>query len=179
MTASMESTAASYEGAAPSREDVEAVADLIFRAGTAFDGFTAQMRRAYDLNAHERLALAALWSHGPLTMTDLGAWIPLSRAAVTTLVDRMEEYGLVRRGSDASDRRRTVVELTPAATERMVPVIEPWGADLSELLATLKDEEWTVIHKFLQAMRALHERHAVRLRAMGDDEIQALATSPA
>lgn len=99
MTASMESTAASYEAAAPAREDLEAVADLIFRAGTAFDGLTAQMRRAFDLNAHERLALAALWSHGPLTMTDLGAWIPLSRAAVTTLVDRMEEYGLVRRGS--------------------------------------------------------------------------------
>lgn len=179
MTASMESTAASYAAAAPSRGDVAAVADLIFRAGTAFDGFTAQMRRAFDLNAHERLALAALWSHGPLTMTDLGSWIPLSRAAVTTLVDRMEDYGLVRRGSDATDRRRTVVELTPAATERMVPVIEPWGTDLSEVLDTLADEEWTVIHRFLQSMRALHERHATRLRSMADEEIQALAASQA
>ena len=179
MTASIESTTASYETAVPSRDDVSAVADLIFRAGTAFDGFTSQMRRAYDLNAHERLALAALWSHGPLTMTDLGSWIPLSRAAVTTLVDRMEEYGLVRRGSDASDRRRTVVELTPAATDRMVPVIKPWGADLAEVLHGLADEEWAIVHKFLQSMRGLHERHANRLRAMGDDEIRALATSPA
>ncbi|MCW2920253.1 MAG: transcriptional regulator [Thermoleophilia bacterium] len=179
MTTSIEASTASYQVAAPSREDVTAVADLIFRTGTAFDGFTSQMRRAYDLNAHERLALAALWSHGPLTMTDLGSWIPLSRAAVTTLVDRMEEYGLVRRGSDASDRRRTVVELTPEATERMVPVLEPWGADLAQVLGSLADEEWTVIHQFLQSMRGLHERHANRLRAMGDEEIQALAVSRA
>lgn len=179
MTASIESTTASYDAAVPSREDVPAIADLIFRAGTAFDGFTSQMRRAYDLNAHERLALAALWSHGPLTMTDLGSWIPLSRAAVTTLVDRMEEYGLVRRGSDASDRRRTVVELTPEATDRMVPVIEPWGEDLAAVLQSLGDDEWTVIHGFLQSMRGLHERHANRLRAMGDEEIQALATNRA
>ncbi len=177
MTASIESSVASHD--APRREDLEAVADLIFRAGTAFDGFTSQMRRAFDLNAHERLALAALWSHGPLTMTDLGSWIPLSRAAVTTLVDRMEEYGLVRRGSDASDRRRTVVEMTPEATSRMVPVIEPWGADLAELLKTMADDEWVVVHRFIQSMRQLHERHANRLRSMGDEEIQALAASPA
>jgi MarR family transcriptional regulator, organic hydroperoxide resistance regulator len=179
MTASIESTPASYDTAAPAREDVPAVADAIFRAGTAFDGFTAQMRRAYDLNAHERLALAALWQHGPLTMTDLGSWIPLSRAAVTTLVDRMEEYGLVRRGSDASDRRRTVVEITAAATERMVPVLEPWGADLAELVGKLEDHEWSVIHRFMQAMRGLNERHANRLRSMADEEIQALAASRA
>ncbi len=173
MTVSMESSTATH--AAPAREDIAAIADLVFRGGTAFDGFTAQMRRAYDLNAHERLALAALWSHGPLTMTELGGWIPLSRAAVTTLVDRMEEYGLVRRGSDASDRRRTVVEITQAATERMVPVLQPWGASLAELVGELADEEWVVIHRFLQSMRDLNERHASRLRSMSDEELQALA----
>ena len=71
MTAPTQSTTAEV----PARDDLEAVADSIFRSATAFDGFTAQMRRAFDLNAHERLALAALWAHGPLTMTDLGSWI--------------------------------------------------------------------------------------------------------
>lgn len=174
MTASTESST-SNAAVAPSRNDVVAVAHVIFHGGTALDGFTAQMRRALDLNAHERLALAALWSHGPLTMTELGAWIPLSRAAVTTLVDRMEGGGLVRRGSDASDRRRTVVELTPAVSERMKPVVDAWAADLSEVVGTLADEEWVVIHGFLQSMRALNERHTARLRSMTDEEIQALA----
>lgn len=178
MTASMDASATSAV-TPPARHDIEAVADLIFRAGTAFDGFTAQLRRAYDLNAHERLALAALWLHGPLTMTDLGAWIPLSRAAVTTLVDRMEDAGLVRRGSDASDRRRTVVQITPAATERMVPVLEPWGEDLAKIVGALEDHEWSIVHQFLHSIRGLHERHAIRLRGMGDEEIQALAASRA
>lgn len=163
----------------PARDDLAAVADSVFRSATAFDGFTAQMRRAFDLNAHERLALAALWAHGPLTMTDLGTWIPLSRAAVTTLVDRMEESGLVRRGSDASDRRRTVVEITNAATERMVPVIQPWGEDLGELVGSLEEHEWAIVHRFLGALRDMNIEHARRLRAMPDVEIQALAAEPA
>lgn len=175
MTAPTQSTTAEV----PARDDLEAVADSIFRSATAFDGFTAQMRRAFDLNAHERLALAALWAHGPLTMTDLGSWIPLSRAAVTTLVDRMEESGLVRRGSDPGDRRRTVVEITRAAIDRMVPVIEPWGDDLGELVSSLAEHEWDVVHRFLDSLRALNIRHADRLRAMPDEEIRALATGPA
>lgn len=61
----------------------------------------------------------------------------------------------------------------------MIPVIEPWGADLAQVLSTLADEEWSVIHRFLQSMRELHERHAIRLRALADDEIQALATRTA
>jgi DNA-binding MarR family transcriptional regulator len=164
------------------RGDLDAVADLLFRVGASFDGYTAQMRRAFGLNAHERLALAALWSQGPLTMTDLGAWIPLSRAAVTTLVDRMEEHGLCQRGSDASDRRRIVVQLTPAATERMIPVITPWGGDVAELVAGYDDRDWKAISEFLQQFAALNHRQAARLRERSDEELQALTsggTAPA
>lgn len=169
MTASLEPTTA------PDRDDLEAVGEFVFRFATAFDGFTAQMRRAFDLNAHERLALAALWAHGPLTMTDLGSWIPLSRAAVTTLVDRMEDGGLVRRGSDAADRRRTVVQITPEATSRMTPVIEPWGVELGELVGTFDADEWGIVHRFIDGMRQLNDKHANRLRDMADEEIQGLA----
>src|SRR5690242_15778077 len=75
--------------------ETEAVADFMFRMGASFDAFTAQMRRALELNAHERLAISLLWARGPQTMTELGVGIPLSRAAVTTLVDRLEGSGLV------------------------------------------------------------------------------------
>ncbi|MCW2924482.1 MAG: MarR family transcriptional regulator [Thermoleophilia bacterium] len=159
----------------PDQDDREAVADLLFRMGAAFDGFTSQMRRAFSLNAHERLAISTLWSRGPQTMTELGTWIPLSRAAVTTLVDRLEDAGLVRRGSDGSDRRRTVVHVTDAALDRMRPVLRPWGRGLEEIVARRTPEEWDTIASFLGEFVTLNRRETEILAELSDTQIKALA----
>lgn len=165
--------------ATPDQQDRVAVANEIFRTGATFDAFTSQMRRAYGINAHERLALSALWSRGPMTMTELGAWIPLSRAAVTTLVDRLEDAGLVMRGGDDADRRRKVVEITELALERMRPVTAPYIAGLQDLAANREPHEWQTIARFLADFRALNEQHAQRLAVLGDDEIQGIAVAGA
>jgi DNA-binding MarR family transcriptional regulator len=151
------------------------LADAIFRTTTAFDGFSSQLRRVLSLNAHERLAIAALWARGPLTMTDLGARIPLSRAAVTTLVDRLEADGLVRRRGDERDRRRIVVELTELAAERTRPVIGEWLQDLHQLIGARSHDEWQVIARFLYDLRELSDRHTEDLLGRTDDELQGSA----
>jgi len=155
--------------------DGDVAVDALFRMGSAFDGYTAQMRRAFGINAHERLALSALWERGPMTMTDLGAWIPLSRAAVTTLVDRLEAADLVVRGADATDRRRTVVSIRDVALERMTPVILPWSESVKTLVRDRPRSEWRVIAAFIDDLRTLHLHHAEQLGLMSDATIQALA----
>ncbi|MCW2961752.1 MAG: MarR family transcriptional regulator [Thermoleophilia bacterium] len=152
-----------------------AIIDLLFRSGTSFDGYTAQMRRSFGINAHERLAIAALWERGPLTMTELGTWIPLSRAAVTTLVDRLEESALVVRRTDAEDRRRTVVHLTESATTRMEPVIHPWVDDALKMIHESGPEAWEAVKNFLERYQQLNRAHAEKLAAMTDEQIQLLA----
>jgi DNA-binding MarR family transcriptional regulator len=159
----------------PDRDDADALADALLRVTTAFDGYSSQLRRVLSLNAHERLAIVALWSKGALTMTELGARIPLSRAAVTTLVDRLEADGLVRRRGDARDRRRIVVELTERSSERTRPVMQEWSAELQELAARRTHEEWATISKFLHEFRELNERHTEMLLGRTDDELQGLA----
>lgn len=159
----------------PTQDDTSGIAHALFRMGASFDGFTSQMRRALTLNAHERLAIAFLWSRGPMTMTELGAAIPLSRAAVTTLVDRLEESGLVRRGSDVADRRRTVVELADAALDRMRPVLTEWGGGLAELVGSRSEEEWAAISRFLADFADYNDDHRARLAELSDEQIQALA----
>lgn len=163
----------------PAQDDQLAVADLLYKVGASFDGFTSQTRRAFGLNAHERLAISTLWSRGPQTMTELGTWIPLSRAAVTTLVDRLEDAGLVRRGSDGNDRRRTVVTLTDAALDRMRPVIGPWGEALAELVSSRSEEAWALIAEFLAEYTELNKQQAESLSRMKDDDIQTLARESA
>lgn len=155
--------------------DPVAIARTMFAVGTAYDSYTSQLRRALSLNAHERLAISELWSRGPLTMTELGARIPLSRAAVTTLVDRLEGAGLVRRRGDVTDRRRTVVELASETIERTTPVASAWIADVYETVRKRSEEEWQAIVRFLEDMHVLNHEHAERLAQLRDDEIQELA----
>lgn len=158
----------------PEQHDHLAIADAVFRAATAFDGFTSQLRRVLSLNAHEQLALGALWGRGALTMTELGARIPLSRAAVTTLVDRLEAEGLVKRRGDERDRRRIVVELTDVAADRTRPAVTPWVQELQRLAASRTPEEWHAIVQFMHDFRELADEQAEQLLARSDDEILAM-----
>jgi len=56
---------------------------------------------------------------GGLRMNELAAALTLSKSGLTTLVDRIEESGLISRRDDPADRRATVVALT-ASGRRIV-----------------------------------------------------------
>lgn len=71
------------------------------------------------INHHETIALIVLLHDGPMVMSDLGAAVPLSRAAITALTDRLEFIGFVQRTPDPTDRRRTVLSLTDKAREQI------------------------------------------------------------
>jgi DNA-binding MarR family transcriptional regulator len=61
--------------------------------------------------------LGVLHCRGPQIMSDLSDELGTTPRNVTTLVDALEEEGLVRRVPHATDRRATVVELTPQGIE--------------------------------------------------------------
>ena len=87
----------------------EDVASALHRFGLERDRLrTAQARRlgiaVADLDALEHLELA-----GPLTQRELAMRLLLSSGAVTFLVDRLEQAGLVRRQPHPTDRRTTLV----------------------------------------------------------------------
>ena len=58
--------------------------------------------------------LGALHRGEPKIMSELGEELGVTARNVTALVDALEEEGLVRRVPHPTDRRATVVELTPA-----------------------------------------------------------------
>lgn len=72
----------------------------------------------YDVMLHVSEA------EGGLRMTDLAERIVLSKSGLTSLVDRMEEDGLVERRPDPADRRATRIVLTPGGEERFAEVSE-------------------------------------------------------
>jgi DNA-binding MarR family transcriptional regulator len=76
------------------------------------------------INRSDGRALDILDQHGRLTAGRLAAESGLSSGAITTLLDRLERAGYVRRLRDEGDRRRVLVELTDLAHER---ASEIWG----------------------------------------------------
>ena len=141
------------------------------RMGVAMSGLVAQWLRGLTINAHERLALAHLWEHGPMTMSDLGSRIPLSRAAVTALTDRLEALSYVQRTPDAHDRRRTVLSLTARPEGLIDQMVGAWLDDVRELETQLAPEQVEAIVRWNDGLREINHRHAERLRCRADEEL--------
>ncbi len=58
--------------------------------------------------------LFVLWEEGPLTIQELARRSGLVKSTLTTALDRLEAQGQVVRVRSADDRRKILIELTPA-----------------------------------------------------------------
>src|ERR687891_389561 len=88
---------------------------LIRETGYALQAYQ-RSTQAFDLNPTDLRCLDWL-ADGPKSAGELAAGVALSTAATTTLIDRLERRGLVRRVRDPHDRRRVVVEMTREGQE--------------------------------------------------------------
>lgn len=70
---------------------------------------------------YEALVLLSFSQRGSLPMRLMGERLQLHPTSITNIVDRLEADGLVQRLRHPSDRRTTLVQITPAGTERLEP----------------------------------------------------------
>lgn len=138
------------------------------------DALTAQLRRAWGLNAHEMQAVSLLWEFGRMTMTELGRRIPLSRAAVTTLTDRLERLNFVKRVPDPDDRRRILLEVTERVEVELARIHGGWNQRVEEYVAGLDPEVWGAVVDVLSDLRGFAREEAAELRSMSTEELAQL-----
>ena len=106
--------------------------------------------RARGFTVSEWRVLASLAGSGPVPIGQLAQLVVMKQPTVTRVLDRQEARGEVRRLAHKTDRRVTLVSITPKGT-RLVSqlirlardheqkVLEPFGLDrAAELKATLK-----------------------------------------
>jgi len=139
--------------------------EILDRATIAVESLRTQWRTVAHLGIHERMAISQLRVYGAMPMSELASRISLSRAAVTSLIDRLEEDGWVRREADELDRRRTVLRLLPQAQESFESVAELYNQELGDWTRDMSDEEWRIVSSFLGRLSEIAERHAKRLRS--------------
>ena len=83
---------------------------------------------------------------GPQRITDLSKYVLLSQPALSRLVDRLVERGLLSRCEDQSDGRAVRVSLTDAGRETQRTIGRAHARDVSAAMAPLTPEELETLH---------------------------------
>jgi len=130
------------------------------RSTQAFDDAVG---RALGLNPTDVRCLDWLVD-GAKAAGQLSAGTGLSSAATTTLIDRLEQKGFVRRVRDSVDRRRVLVEMTPDGRERVNRYYGPIVSEGNALFTDATDEQLAQMRDWLVAARELTDRHRDRIR---------------
>jgi len=128
--------------------------------GTEIDRLDQAAADRYGLNRTDMRALDILGSKGPLAPTDLARLLGFTTGGVTSVLDRLERAGYIRRRPAPGDRRRQVVETTPATDDRDQEVFGDLIRKTNKLLTSYTDEQLLVINDFLDRTRQLTAAHA-------------------
>lgn len=66
-------------------------------------------------NGAQGKILYVLWQKDHISIVELSALVGLAKTTLTSMLDRMEESGLIERVPDANDRRKCILVLTERA----------------------------------------------------------------
>jgi DNA-binding MarR family transcriptional regulator len=133
----------------------------------------------HDLNRDDFDVLATLRRSGPpfrLTPTQLYRSALVSSGTMTGRINRLERLGLVDRRADPSDRRGSLVGLTPTGRRLADSLVERLLDDMAALVRDLDEQERsdvaTALRVLLVALEGDGEAVGVALGAVVGSEIQ-------
>lgn len=89
----------------------EAVMNTIRTADMLFDRI-GRLLRPLGVSAAGGLALGQLRDHGPMSPSELGERLIVTRATVTGVVDSLQRRGFARRSPNPADRRSLLIGIT-------------------------------------------------------------------
>ena len=144
----------------------EAVLNIV-RTATVLSSAGALLFRRYGLTVAQFNALFALnYKDRDITQSELGKRLVVTRASITSVLDKLESKGLVTRLDVAGNRRIHHVELTKAG-HRLLAEVEPAYRDnVRKVMESLGDQPTRELIASLEQVRArTWDVH----RALGED----------
>jgi DNA-binding MarR family transcriptional regulator len=119
-----------------------------------------------DFHITDHRCMHFLHSYGAMPAGRLAELTGLTTAAVTGIIDRLEEAGYVRRVNDPNDRRRTIVEpIRNKKLERKIEAIfTPFHEKIDTLLSSYSDSELAFLLEVITKSIELTREESKRLR---------------
>lgn len=137
------------------------------RFSTAVVLYHSAVAERFGLSATDWKCGEILSRMGPMNPTQLAALTGMSTAAVTLVIDRLEQAGFARRERDRNDRRKVLVypSSTPELEQKMEEVFRGLAAKIDVLMARYSPKQLQAIVDFIQQATQLMESETARLRS--------------
>jgi DNA-binding MarR family transcriptional regulator len=130
--------------------------NTIRTADVLFDRI-GRLLRPLGVSAAGGLVLGILRDHGPMSPSELGERLIVSRSAVTGLLDSLERRGFVNRAVNPADRRGLVVEITPAGLTVVKELRTLVHRNEKDWLGALTDDE---LRTYIELLHRIQDRLA-------------------
>lgn len=114
----------------------------------------AALLAPHDIYPGQEALLLELERSGPSIQAQLGEALGCEPPSVTLMARKLESAGLIRRTTAPSDKRATIVELTPTGKRVVNDVKELWCALAEETIAGLPQQAVKKLPETLNAMSA-------------------------
>src|ERR1700685_2955776 len=121
-------------------ESVKAIGESIMRWQDANENFDHAVCKLFGLSSAERRCLSCVCL-GPQPASAIATETALTPAAVTSLIDRLESRGLIRRGDDPGDRRKVLVTATGKTHQLIARAYLPFARAGANLLSKYSAKE--------------------------------------
>ena len=105
--------------------------------------------------------LGTLHCKGSQIMSDISDDLGVTRRNVTALVDALEDEGLVRRMPHPTDRRATIIELTPRGVETTDSMYNGHREAVAEVFASLSEDDRHELVRLLGSLREALRREGI------------------
>ena len=151
---------------------LEEAVRAVYTASTAAVFFHTAVAEQIGLGPTDEKTILILSGLGPLTAGEIAQYTGLTTASVTSLIDRLEEKGFVKRVRDTKDRRRVIVELNQTRLAELMQVFASVGGIFEGLLPAYNDEQLTTIIDYLTRSAKLSQEAVARLSQKAKVEAQ-------
>ena len=146
------------------RELVETVTDEGRRSSTRSLLLHAVIADKLGLNPSDHKCFDVIRNQSELlTAGRLAELTGLSTGAITGVIDRLENAGLVARDQDPSDRRRVVIRCTPERAPDLRPFFAPLREAMMKFCSKYSTRDLEVILSFMRGTGDVMEEQVRRL----------------
>jgi len=135
-------------------EEAKELHSLLYSfSGMFHEKFTLRFRRQYpgflDLKKNHIKILNMLYQHDLLTQTEIGKKLDIEKGSLTSLIDHLEQKGLVKRCEDPEDRRKYLLTLSEQGREEMHKLMDYYSMKFNQFFNEVDPEE---TRKFIESL---------------------------
>jgi DNA-binding MarR family transcriptional regulator len=138
----------------PESSEDESLADLFWLVARRMRRLGRDSGEHWEITPGQFRALGVLMRHGSMRLSALSEHLRIAPRSTTEVVDGLQERGLVSREADPTDRRATLVTLTPQGEEVGAKLRAARQAEAERFFGSLPDQDRAELTRILRSLLA-------------------------